>query len=290
MSIDWVIEQTLTKKASKVQMSWNAPDGLDVTKRHLWAKAWNKIVIDCDFAGIWPKESSDDVANKKAAPKPRKRKATEPIPEAAVAKRTRGSRAKAAVTEADAQPSAFTVTIPAKAPNWLVTHARALSQTDLGIHYQNLVNASMRLEAAFGFFGDKYHAPVSTQSRPAALEKWVAKEGTELPKIKGSKTFATKWVAWWQSLQPDWRVLDSSGRYLKGGDVLYGKDSEWGDLDSPGPEGALTLVAGLAIWGSALKDAPESDLEWLDAVMDVSWMWEGLILSMEKERTRYPNK
>ncbi|CAK5265236.1 unnamed protein product [Mycena citricolor] len=235
MSIGQIIEETLTKKASEVQMSWNAPDGLDVTKRHLWAKARNKIVIERDFAGIWPQESLDDVANKKPAPKPRKRKATEPIPEAAVAKRTRGSRAKAAVAEADAQPSVFTVAIPAKAPDWLVTHARVLSQIDLGIHYQNLVNTSMWLEAAFGFFGDNYHAPVPTKSRPAALEKWVANKGTELPKIKGSKTFATKWRAWWQSLQPDWRVLDSLGRYAKGGDVLYGKDTEWGDLDSPGP-------------------------------------------------------
>ncbi|KAJ7679522.1 hypothetical protein DFH06DRAFT_974721, partial [Mycena polygramma] len=122
---------------------------------------------------------------------------------------------------------------------------------------------------------------------PAAVNKWIKAGRTtktwKLPKVPNVATLARQWDVWWNFLQPAWRVRGHDGKWMTGGEATYGADDAWGRLDNPGPNGCLSVVACLYIWGVYNK-TESLRVRWLEAVQDVAWMLEGLAASMETSK------
>jgi hypothetical protein len=89
------------------------------------------------------------------------------------------------------------------------------------------------------------------------------------------------WWAWWLAIQPPWHVLECPLVRTAHGD-------NWSSLIAPGANGILSPVASLYWWGKAVlgKESKGSDIngcaeEWGEAVLDVTWMFEGLLGHIE---------
>ncbi|KAJ7143245.1 hypothetical protein C8R46DRAFT_867539, partial [Mycena filopes] len=154
----------------------------------------------------------------------------------------------------------------------------------LGCHYSSLLEALVRTETAFGFDEETY-GQLPLELRPKQVSAWISSgraRTKKIPRVEDVGTYASAWEAWWDSLQPGWRVKDREGRWKAGGDTKYGADEEWGYLDRPGPNGCLSVVAGLYFWGVCEGQSVEGKERWGRSVQDVAWMLEGLEASMKK--------
>ncbi|KAJ7168430.1 hypothetical protein C8R46DRAFT_1217834 [Mycena filopes] len=194
----------------------------------------------------------------------------------------RGKKGKVVSTAAELDPTA--VEIPEDAPRWIKDNIAWLSRTDLGVHYASLLTALVRAEKAFGFDEETYGA-LPLEGRPKQVTAWIGAGRTrtkKIPAVNDVGAYADGWYAWWDSLQPAWRAKDREGRWKYGGDVKYGDDEEWGYLDRPGPNGSLSVVAGLYFWGVCEEQPVAVKERWAEAVQDVVWMLEGLTQSMSK--------
>jgi hypothetical protein len=97
--------------------------------------------------------------------------------------------------------------------------------------------------------------------------------------VTNPAAFEKEWYKWWDSLQPEWRVKGEDGKWETG--EMYG--GKWDDeLMVWGPNGTLSIIAGLYFWGCAIADSPALCTKWEVAVNDVSWILEGLALYHEQ--------
>ncbi|KAJ7826750.1 hypothetical protein B0H13DRAFT_1918020 [Mycena leptocephala] len=196
-----------------------------------------------------PSSTQDPPANPPLPPPP----ASIPVPPSTQGTDTSPQLAPVAVQVA--------VCVPDDAPKWLHDCVELLLAQDLGGHFRALVATLIRLETAFGFNGGR-----------AKTKK--------IPAIKNIQKYADEWGKWWGRLQPAWRERDRDGRWRTGGDTLYGPANEWDALDCPGVNGCLSLVASLYFWGACTDQLPLIKERWDSAVQDVTWMLEGLAVSM----------
>ncbi|KAJ7105443.1 hypothetical protein C8R43DRAFT_906590 [Mycena crocata] len=185
-------------------------------------------------------------------------------------------------------PPASTVPpCPPKAAAWFSDAHTQMTAVDLGYHFNALVAAWTRVEAASKFKAGPTNLP--KPGRPTQVSAWIgggrsARSGkTKVTKVE---TFEKEWAVWWDSLQPSWRKRDTDGTWsVVGG---YGSDGkEWGDLTQWGVNGTLSLVAGLYFWGCAVQDQPTLHNRWEAAVLDVGWMLEGMAAFFEKFNRRF---
>jgi hypothetical protein len=170
---------------------------------------------------------------------------------------------------------------PPDTPHWLRAAVSDLKKQELGCHFDSLLYALLRLEAAYEF--DNPKRGLMADKRPGEIQQWIrgGRRGRsrtniviETSKLEG---YATKWQEWWDSMQPDWRKRGVDGRWRIDGEYGY----SWDDLDFPGQNGCLSVAAGLYFWGCALEGEEGGTLEqWNHAVQDVSWMLEGLLYSL----------
>ncbi|KAJ6525807.1 hypothetical protein DFH09DRAFT_936506, partial [Mycena vulgaris] len=160
---------------------------------------------------------------------------------------------------------------------------------DLGCHFEALVAAWTRVEAASRFEQDPNKLP--TKHRPKAVTEWVgngrARRGIPPPQVEDAAAYAAQWQQWWDSLQPGWRKRDVDGRWATDG--LYSPDGkEWGLLYRWGVNGKLSILASLYFWGCAVvADDGELHTDWEVAVNDVIWMVEGLATFYEMFKGRF---
>lgn len=158
---------------------------------------------------------------------------------------------------------------------------------DLGCHFTSLLAALVKLETAFGF-DEQIYGVLPADQRPKAVNMWIkggrTTKTSKIPDIKNTAKYADQWYRWWDLLQPKWRLRDHDGVWKAGGDATYGGDNEWGSLDNPGPNGCLSVVAGLYFWGVHLEKSDVTKERWARAVQDVAWMLEGLAESMKKTK------
>ncbi|KAJ7142160.1 hypothetical protein C8R46DRAFT_920479, partial [Mycena filopes] len=171
------------------------------------------------------------------------------------------------------------IEMPPDAPPWLSGSVTQLSTTDLGLHFTALLATLVRMETSFGFDEDTY-GTLPADNRPEEVSQWI-KNGryrkAKMPGIKSLTKYMRLWDLWWGSLQPGWRRRDRGGKLMAGGDAQYGEDDDWGSLLTPGPNGCLSIVASLYLWGQSDQQTPESREEWNSAVQGVMWMLEGVI-------------
>ena len=96
--------------------------------------------------------------------------------------------------------------------------------------------------------------------------------------IESVQTYEDEWVQWWTKAQPDWRSVET---------WLFPKDDpgteDWGSLFSSGKDGLYIVVMSLSWWAHALDPAVDSKI--YDAVSDVSWVMEQLIISLTDDDT-----
>ncbi|KAJ7686842.1 hypothetical protein B0H17DRAFT_940051, partial [Mycena rosella] len=140
-----------------------------------------------------------------------------------------------------------------------------------------LITAWTRIEFASRF----EHSPTNLPSKGRLMQvgAWISggqgKQGVPSPVIRDLSAFAKVWDTWWSLLQPAWRKKDADGKWSTAGE--YGESRrEWGALYQWGVKGTLSVVAALYFWGCAAGEDVESEAVWNEAIVDVTWMLEGM--------------
>lgn len=140
-------------------------------------------------------------------------------------------------------------------------------ETDaLGDVWPTLVNAWIRFEeSSVGLTGTRGSLPA--KGRPSGVYDWIqrARNPNFRPEIADSKAFGDKHIAWWTSLQPEWRISDD-GDIIRNYDDYDGGDFE--GLRKPGVNGLLSALASLYFWGMAVKDSGKKSKRWVQSVED----------------------
>ncbi|KAJ7836828.1 hypothetical protein B0H13DRAFT_1651900, partial [Mycena leptocephala] len=177
---------------------------------------------------------------------------------------------------------------PPDAADWFANAHTEITRVDLGCHYHALVAAWTRVEHASRF----EHGPTNLPSkhRPEHVSAWISKNlrgkrGVE-PRVTDPHVYAALWQQWWDSLQPSWRKKETDGRWSV---EAYGEAGrEWGPLYQWGVNGTLSILASLYFWGRAVSSGEQSELEvWEAAVLDVTWMMEGMATYYELFKRRF---
>ncbi|KAJ3483829.1 hypothetical protein NLJ89_g12030 [Agrocybe chaxingu] len=134
---------------------------------------------------------------------------------------------------------------------------------DLGVEWQNLVQAWITFERGEGF-EETVKGKLGASGRPGVIGDWIQRKRSPSyrPNITHLPTYEGEYLKWWASVQPEWRV---SSR----GDVLFGKmEGNWDVLRKPGVNGICSAMAGLFYWGLGVQSAKKSKRKWLTAVAD----------------------
>ncbi|KAJ7614713.1 hypothetical protein DFH06DRAFT_1146232 [Mycena polygramma] len=179
-------------------------------------------------------------------------------------------------------PPTIPVEFPPNAPEWLVNSLTWLMKEDLGCHYRAMVVALIALETKYGFGDPSNNGTLSAKKRPTQVGLWIqGGRGTRLkfpPSIGNVEKYAKEWAEWWGTLQPRWREKDEHEEWkLEGHDTA---GDNWDPLEAPGQNGCLSVVASLYFWGVCSNQSDELRQRWERAVLDVTWMLEGLRASI----------
>jgi hypothetical protein len=174
---------------------------------------------------------------------------------------------------------------PARAAEWFVHALGQVTRVNLGPHFNALLDAWVRIEAACRF--DNPPKPVLPKhGRPEQVDRWIkdarGHRNRPDPVVKKVQQYEKEWWGWWGTLQPAWRKKDADGNW--GVDGPYGK--EWDSIGYWCENGLLSVVASLYFWGCAVQEGGEGLERWECAVNDVSWVFEGLALFYEKFKSR----
>ncbi|KAJ7079710.1 hypothetical protein B0H15DRAFT_787676 [Mycena belliarum] len=173
---------------------------------------------------------------------------------------------------------------PEKAPAWFVGARTVLLKVDLGLHFDALISVWTRLEYASRFEQGPTKLPAT--HRPKEIMRWISgRRASAPPKVTDTAVYAVQWQTWWDSLQPEWRQKGRDGKWAS--EEYGGGGSEWGELYQWGVNGSLSLLASLYCWGCAVVEKGEPSDTWQEAVMDVTWMLEGMAIYYEKFKRRF---
>lgn len=169
-------------------------------------------------------------------------------------------------------------------------------ETDsLGAPWSNLVQAWIRFEESPGHG----HGSLSAKGRPSAVGEWIqrARKPSYRPVIKDSKAYGDKHVAWWASLQPEWRVLgdddlnnddtigggvDDDNHGIRGdgnrgpAGLLREEGGDFEALRKPGANGLLSVLASLYFWGTSVKNSGKKSKRWDQSVEDCTYVLDSL--------------
>ncbi|KAJ7479909.1 hypothetical protein FB451DRAFT_1002730, partial [Mycena latifolia] len=161
---------------------------------------------------------------------------------------------------------------PGKAPEWFIHAQEQLTKQSLGGHFNAVLAAWTRIEAACAFATPSHK--LSTKGRLDHMARWIAGacgRRSAVPVVTNPMRYAKEWWGWWDSLQLEWRVKGDDGVWITS--ESYG--GEWDDeLMHWGPNGTLSVVAALYFWGCAVVNSQELREAWEVAVNDVAWILE----------------
>ncbi|KAK6992845.1 hypothetical protein R3P38DRAFT_3224673 [Favolaschia claudopus] len=181
-------------------------------------------------------------------------------------------------------PSASYIPCPSNAAQWFADAHTSVTKVDLGCHYQAVIAAWIRMEAASRY----EHSPtnLSPKLRPKQVSSWIghSRRGPD-PLVENPTEYAEQWQKWWDSLQPNWRKRGGDGRWIA---EHYGANGrEWGPLYRWGVNGVLSVVASLFFWGCAVHSQADNRGTWETAVLDVVWMLEGMAAYYEMFKGKF---
>lgn len=84
-------------------------------------------------------------------------------------------------------------------------------------------------------------------------------------KDRFSAEYGTQWVAWWDSLNPQWRKREN-------GVLLQQGEGPWCTMLHAGSNGYVSILAGLVGYYQVAGDE-----EWLSSARDVAWVLQHTI-------------
>lgn len=169
---------------------------------------------------------------------------------------------------------------------WLRLPLQEISACSLGPQFSRTLELLCELECGYGFKNKT--RGFSVKGRPAQLDAWVragrGSKKAKTPHVSNALAFADVWWTWWLTLQPGWR---GSSRPLSKG--AY--EGSWEPLVMPGANAMLGPVACLYWWGRTANGVASEQLvvdggsieTWQDAVEDINYVLEGLIMYNAEE-------
>lgn len=162
-------------------------------------------------------------------------------------------------------------------PEWFRKGFLYLQSPDLGGDFRDLLKVYFRLEESSRFANGKgtSHA-LSSKHRPEAVHWWISRARTGRPPIRDVNHFANEFWTWWCRLQPAWRKL-SIPVSTQPVSALRTVAGEWTELDKPGSNGFLSVIAALNWWGAQIEANEAQSSLWNAALADVSWVMGQLI-------------
>ncbi|KAK7000640.1 hypothetical protein R3P38DRAFT_3218926 [Favolaschia claudopus] len=177
------------------------------------------------------------------------------------------------------------VACPARAPKWFVDAHALMTAEDLDCHYRAVVAAWTRMEEVSRFERGPTNLP--HKLRPQQVSTWITRNRRDAPPpVQNPAEYAAIWQAWWDSLQPSWRVRDEDGQWSTTSG--YGQGGrEWGPLYHWGVNGVLSIVASLYCWGQAVREDHDMRVVWEAAVCDVVWILEGMATYYEMFKGKF---
>ncbi|KAJ7174316.1 hypothetical protein C8R46DRAFT_1214526 [Mycena filopes] len=131
-----------------------------------------------------------------------------------------------------------------------------------------LVSLWWKLEEGSGFTSKG--GALTTKGRPTEVGWWIQRARKGTPPIKDMGAFAQAWKGWWGAVNPAWQRVKTGGMAQEG-------DGGWEELGARGANGLLSVVMCLKWWKEELGNA--DDEEWVESVLDVTWMLRRLIAS-----------
>ncbi|KAJ7813580.1 hypothetical protein B0H13DRAFT_1665339 [Mycena leptocephala] len=180
---------------------------------------------------------------------------------------------------------------PADAPEWFQLAHEAITVVSLGRPFNLLLAKWMELEATYKYRQSGKAIPA--QERPKELTTWIGAgrgrrggPNADGPKFspESAAQYGKVWWRWWQSLQPPFRNLSERPWTRQQATVLSSSPKDWVRLRNPGPNGMFIVILGLYWWGRETAKADEKDRAlWKEAISDVEWICECLIMVEEGE-------
>lgn len=120
-------------------------------------------------------------------------------------------------------------------------------------------------------------------NRPAEIDAWIKahRDYDKMPDIQDYETFSNQWMAWWFTLQPEWRGDGLAGKLLFDCTI----DQEWDNLCKGSQNGFFTLLLSLGWWGQAVCDqGPDPRDLWAGAFYDLIWVLEQIVKKLKVEK------
>ena len=111
---------------------------------------------------------------------------------------------------------------------------------------------------------------LSMQNCPKELANWGCQRKS-VPSIESVDDFHQRWVEWWGTCQPKWR-LTTTWLYDRGDT----KDKDWNKLNVMGPHGFFAVIMSASWWVNSM-DLESFHDTFSPAVEDLHWVIEGLI-------------
>ncbi|KAK7464178.1 SERTA domain-containing protein 3 [Stygiomarasmius scandens] len=141
----------------------------------------------------------------------------------------------------------LTVPTPADAPKYLSGTVIQFG-TVLEPLYHRLLCKYLVFEYDQGYVDKKLPA----KARPKVVGDWIARARAlnYMPKAIDAVNLRQTFMAWYGSIQPDWRSQDHEERWICSKDDF---ENDWEELCASGQNGALNVVAGLYFWYHAIS-------------------------------------
>ena len=161
------------------------------------------------------------------------------------------------------------VALPPDAPKWFENALSMLQGKNWGAPWHALLQAWADFEVRHKF---KEVSFLGAKNRPKCIEEWMRRRrsATWRPPIKGVTAFESSFMSWWESLQPDWRLLEA------GGIDFSAMEGNWDGLRRPGLRGLHNAVVGLFYWALEVENENKGHTQWLIAVNDCRVICEHL--------------
>ncbi|KAJ8463231.1 hypothetical protein ONZ45_g17656 [Pleurotus djamor] len=180
-------------------------------------------------------------------------------------------------------------------PEWIRTfYAPLLNLDKMPAEWRTLLATYVRLEKQSGFenpLGSGTAHSLPSDHRPEEVRWWVKCGRNREVTITDINVFCSEWWAWWKGMQPVWRNVAESDEQVTATHRVHSKNvsehpDAWTELDKPGQNGFLSIVASLGWWAVEVHSANRNRLcwtlvvpqgtEWTSAVYDVIWVMQRL--------------
>ncbi|KAJ8516237.1 hypothetical protein ONZ45_g6440 [Pleurotus djamor] len=168
--------------------------------------------------------------------------------------------------------------------------------------WSTLLATYVLLERQTNFDNPGPQCTLPAEDRPEEVHWWVHRGRSKFPTITDIDSFASTWWDWWKGMQPKWRNLANvSGplnhRHRSFPLTISEARDAWTELDKPGQNGFLSVVATLGWLGHAIEHKNSllvlwnrevvEGRDWALAAADVVWVMQRIAVS--RTHSGFPN-